>query len=69
MSFLKIKRKDLHVVITGRNAKNELIEMDRNNELTGDASYIFMKSKPVEELYDLVCNVGSAITHYNSGVG
>jgi phosphoenolpyruvate carboxylase len=24
---------------------------------------------PVEELYDLVCNVGSAITHYNSGVG
>ena len=33
------------------NAK--LIEMDRNNELTGDASYIFMKSKPVEELYDL----------------
>ena len=30
------------------NAK--LIEMDRNNELTGDASYIFMKSKPVEEV-------------------
>ena len=24
---------------------------------------------PVEELYKLVCNLGSAITHYNSGVG
>ena len=24
---------------------------------------------PIENLYDLVCNVGSAITHYNSGVG
>lgn len=30
-----------------------LIEMDRNNELTGDAAYIFMKTKPIEELYDL----------------
>ena len=30
-----------------------LIEMDRRGELYGDASYIFMKSKPVEELYDL----------------
>lgn len=33
------------------NAK--LIEMDYNNELKGDASYIFMKSKPNEEFYDL----------------
>jgi N-sulfoglucosamine sulfohydrolase len=33
------------------NAK--LIEMNRNKELTGDASYIFMETKPREELYDL----------------
>lgn len=30
-----------------------LIEMDRKGELTGDAHYIFMKTKPREELYDL----------------
>ena len=30
------------------NAK--LIEMDYNNELKGDASYIFMKSKPNERI-------------------
>ncbi len=33
------------------NAK--LIEMNRNKELEGDASYIFMETKPREELYDL----------------
>ncbi len=30
-----------------------LIDMDSRGELTGDASYIFMKTKPREELYDL----------------
>ena len=30
-----------------------LLEMDQHGELTGDAAYIFMKSKPGEELYDL----------------
>jgi N-sulfoglucosamine sulfohydrolase len=30
-----------------------LIEMDQRGELTGGAAYIFMKTKPVEELYDL----------------
>ena len=30
-----------------------LVEMDQREELTGDAAYIFMKSKPMEELYDL----------------
>ena len=30
-----------------------LIEMSKNNELSGDANYIFMKTKPLEELYDL----------------
>ncbi len=30
-----------------------LIEMDQQGKLTGDASYIFMKTKPEEELYDL----------------
>ena len=30
-----------------------LIEMDGRGELDGDAAYIFMKTKPVEELYDL----------------
>lgn len=33
------------------NAK--LIELDRQKMLAGDASYIFMKTKPREELYDL----------------
>jgi arylsulfatase A-like enzyme len=33
------------------NAK--LIEMSRNKELSGDAAYIFMETKPREELYDL----------------
>jgi len=33
------------------NAK--LIELDRQNKLTGDAAYMFMKIKPREELYDL----------------
>ena len=31
----------------------KLIDMDMNGELNGDAAYIFMKTKPVEELYDL----------------
>jgi N-sulfoglucosamine sulfohydrolase len=31
----------------------ELIEMDRQGELEGDAAYIWMKTKPIEELYDL----------------
>ncbi|PSL06576.1 sulfatase [Cecembia rubra] len=30
-----------------------LIGMDQNGELEGDAAYIFMKTKPLEELYDL----------------
>ncbi|MBK5278892.1 MAG: sulfatase, partial [Bacteroidia bacterium] len=30
-----------------------LIEMDQQGQLKGDASYIFMKTKPEEELYDL----------------
>lgn len=30
-----------------------LIEMDRLGKLTGDAAHIFMKTKPLEELYDL----------------
>jgi N-sulfoglucosamine sulfohydrolase len=32
---------------------SELIEMDRLGQLEGDAKYIFMKTKPLEELYDL----------------
>ena len=31
----------------------ELIKMNQANELEGDAAYIFMKTKPEEELYDL----------------
>jgi len=31
-----------------------LITMDKNGQLSGDAAYIFMKTKPAEELYDLV---------------
>jgi N-sulfoglucosamine sulfohydrolase len=31
-----------------------LIEMDQSGELTGGAAYIFMKTKPEEELYDLL---------------
>ena len=31
----------------------KLIDMDINGELSGDAAYIFMKTKPIEELYDL----------------
>jgi len=31
----------------------ELIKMNLNNELKDDAAYIFMKTKPEEELYDL----------------
>ena len=31
----------------------KLIDMDMNGELSGAAAYIFMKTKPVEELYDL----------------
>ncbi|PRY85719.1 sulfatase family protein [Mongoliibacter ruber] len=30
-----------------------LVEMDQKGELTGGAAYIFMKTKPLEELYDL----------------
>jgi N-sulfoglucosamine sulfohydrolase len=33
------------------NAK--LIELNQQNQLSGDAAYIFMDTKPVEELYDL----------------
>ena len=32
---------------------SKLIQMDSQGELQGDASYIFMKTKEVEELYDL----------------
>lgn len=32
---------------------SELLEMDRFGKLKGDAKYIFMKTKPLEELYDL----------------
>ena len=32
---------------------SKLIQMDSQRELDGDASYIFMKTKKVEELYDL----------------
>ena len=32
---------------------SKLIQMDSQGELNGDASYIFMKTKQVEELYDL----------------
>ena len=32
---------------------SKLIQMDSQGELNGDASYIFMKTKEVEELYDL----------------
>lgn len=32
---------------------SELIELNRLNKLEGDAKYIFMESKPIEELYDL----------------
>jgi hypothetical protein len=31
-----------------------MIEMDQRGELTGGAAYIFMKTKPQEELYDLM---------------
>ena len=31
----------------------ELINLDKQDKLNGDESYIFMKTKPVEELYDL----------------
>ena len=31
-----------------------MIEMDQRGELTGGAAYIFMKTKPMEELYDLM---------------
>jgi N-sulfoglucosamine sulfohydrolase len=30
-----------------------LIELNRQKKLTGDAAYIFMETKPIEELYDL----------------
>ncbi|TLX72778.1 choline-sulfatase [Labilibacter sediminis] len=33
---------------------SKLMELDEAGELEGDASYIFMKTKPLEELYDLV---------------
>jgi len=32
---------------------SKLIQMDSFNMLEGDAAYIFMKTKPVEEFYDL----------------
>ena len=32
---------------------SKLIEMDSKGKLQGDAAYIFMKTKPVEEFYDL----------------
>ena len=31
----------------------KLLEMDQKGELSGDAAYIFRKSKAIEELYDL----------------
>ena len=46
-----------------------LIELDSLDMLKGDAAYIFMKSKPIEELYDLesdpyeVHNLATDIAH------
>lgn len=58
--FVYIKNFLPHLPLIYRNKYREqitmnakLIEMNRNKELTGDASYIFMKSKPREVLYDL----------------
>lgn len=58
--FVYIKNFLPHLPLIYRNKYREqipmnakLIEMNRNNELTGDASYIFMETKPREELYDL----------------
>ena len=36
------------------NMNSKLIQMDSLNKLEGDAKYIFMKTKPNEEFYDLV---------------
>lgn len=56
--YIKNFRPELPLVF--RNAYREqldmtkkLLEMDRLGELKGDHAYIFMKTKPIEELYDL----------------
>ena len=58
--FVYIKNFMPHLPLVYRNQYREqitmnakLIELDRQKMLTGDASYIFMKTKPREELYDL----------------
>ena len=56
--FVYIKNFMPHLPLVYRNQYREqitmnakLIELDRQKMLTGDASYIFMKTKPREELY------------------
>lgn len=58
--FVYIKNFRPELPLLYRNAYREqidmtrtLIEMDQQGKLTGDASYIFMKTKSEEELYDL----------------
>jgi N-sulfoglucosamine sulfohydrolase len=58
--FSYIRNFDIKIPLIYRNAYREqiemtqvLIEMDKNNELIGDAAYIFKDSRDVEELYDL----------------
>ena len=58
--YVYIKNFRPHLPYTYRNKYREniemtstLLEMDRNGQLSGDAAYIFSKSRPVEELYDL----------------
>ena len=59
--FVYIKNFHPELPLIYRNAYREqidmtrtLIEMDQQGRLTGDAAYIFMKTKPEEELYDLL---------------
>ena len=59
--FVYIKNFHPELPLIYRNAYREqidmtrtLIEMDQQGKLTGDAAYIFMKTKPEEELYDLL---------------
>lgn len=58
--FVYVKNFRPELPMTYRNKYREQIEMTKtllkmneNAELRGDAAYIFMKTKPVEELYDL----------------
>ncbi len=59
--FVYIKNFRPELPLIYRNAYREqidmtrtLIEMDQQGKLMGDAAYIFMKTKPEEELYDLL---------------